>query len=281
MESDGFLEINGKEYYIDNTGVMRTGWISITYDYDDYSYTEWYYADKNGALIKDSWLLDKGKWYYFGSHGYMYVGQVMIDGKLYIFDKSGAMETGWFTYYDDFYENTFLYYADASGALKTDTWFRENGRWYYFDHFGRMAVGAQDIGGNTYLFNRDGSLSSGGWVKDPYYNEWYYGDSNGIALKYKWILDGNKWYFVNSWGEMVTGLFNVNGVAYFFNDDGSLVSKEGWHLVSYDYDYSEWYFVKSDGTLAKGWKHYGGKWYYLNPNNGIMATGYTKIKGKY
>lgn len=283
MVSDRFQEINGKEYYFDKSGAMKTGWISITYEYEDEeSYTVWYYADKNGVLKKNSWVLDKGKWYYLNEYGIMYVGLLEINGKSYYFDKSGAMKTGWISNiydYGDGEKYTEWYYADSNGVIKTNTWFYEKNRWYYFDYWGRMVVGVYSIKGKDYLFNRDGSLSSGGWVYDTDYDNWFYADSNGHPIKSRWIFEKNKWYYLSDWGAAETGVAEINGVLYFFNDDGSLASKEGWKYIDEVY-FPYWIFVNKDGTLATGWKHYGGKWYYLNPYSGKMSTGFDEINGK-
>ena len=49
-------------------------------------------------MLKEKWLKDNEKWYYFNDYGHMvYSGAFLIDGKHYVFDNSGAMieKKGW------------------------------------------------------------------------------------------------------------------------------------------------------------------------------------------
>jgi len=53
-------------------------------------YHGWWYQNDDGSYITNSWYQDTdGKWYYFGSDGYMLENQ-WIDGKYYV-DKNGEM----------------------------------------------------------------------------------------------------------------------------------------------------------------------------------------------
>lgn len=208
MVTNSFKTINGKDYYFDEKGAMKTGWISQTNEYDGTAYTTWFYADASGALVTNSWIFDGGRWYYFDDidGSMVFDGVHYVNGKLYYFNSTGAMQTGWISISgkNEYNSKTYTiwYYADASGVLKTNSWFLYGGNWYYFDSTGEMAVGYQYIGGQNYLFNANGILSRGGWVYDRDIEQWYYADKNGIALTNKWILDGNKWYFVNFNGTM-------------------------------------------------------------------------------
>ncbi|NFI04332.1 cell wall-binding protein [Clostridium botulinum] len=84
----GWYEDNGTWYYLNDEGIMQTGWMK---DKD----SRWYYLDSNGAM-KTGWIKDKGKWYYLepsstGFKGEMYGNRTaIIDGKSYKFDCTGA-----------------------------------------------------------------------------------------------------------------------------------------------------------------------------------------------
>ncbi len=86
----GWYEDNGTWYYLNDEGVMQTGWLE---DKDG----RWYYLDENGAM-KTGWLKSpySGKWFYLNpvSNGYMGAmyteGTYTIEGKEYKFDKEGA-----------------------------------------------------------------------------------------------------------------------------------------------------------------------------------------------
>ncbi|AIY82239.1 phage lysozyme family protein (plasmid) [Clostridium botulinum 202F] len=84
----GWYEGNGTWYYLNDEGVMQTGWMK---DKDG----RWYYLDSNGAM-KTGWLKDKDKWYYLEPNSTGYKGEMygnrtaLIDGKEYNFDSTGA-----------------------------------------------------------------------------------------------------------------------------------------------------------------------------------------------
>ncbi|MGN2339851.1 glycoside hydrolase family protein [Clostridium cagae] len=84
----GWYEDNGTWYYLNDEGIMQTGWIK---DKDG----RWYYLDENGAM-QTGWLKDKDKWYYLNPISNGFKGEMfgnctkVIDGKEYSFNASGA-----------------------------------------------------------------------------------------------------------------------------------------------------------------------------------------------
>ncbi|NFG20856.1 lysozyme [Clostridium botulinum] len=84
----GWYEDNGTWYYLNDEGIMQTGWIK---DKDG----RWYYLDESGSM-KTGWLIDKNKWYYLNPIGNGFKGEMYgnctatIDGKSYTFDSTGA-----------------------------------------------------------------------------------------------------------------------------------------------------------------------------------------------
>lgn len=99
QEADGswpknaWREINGYWYYFGDEGYALTGWQKIK--------GEWYYLlpkAYNGipeCAMLTGWLQDKNKWYYLTDSGAMAKSCTMvIDGKTYAFNQSGAMIEG-------------------------------------------------------------------------------------------------------------------------------------------------------------------------------------------
>ncbi len=79
-------ENGGWRYYLDDTGEpIRNAW------YEDNG--RWYWFDGAGMMVTDTWYRYKGDWYYLGSDGVMVKGQQTIDGKWYIMDDEGRMQT--------------------------------------------------------------------------------------------------------------------------------------------------------------------------------------------
>ena len=56
---------------------------------------KWYYLNSNGMMAYNQWIKNKEKWYYLGSDGAMYSGRTAtINGNSYTFDNSGACVAG-------------------------------------------------------------------------------------------------------------------------------------------------------------------------------------------
>lgn len=83
--------------------------------------------DQNGEKL--GWIQKDGKWWAFGSDGYLKSGwaQDNASGKWYLIDENTGMQTSW--HYDE--SDQHWYYLDpASGAMLTG-WQFINGKWYY------------------------------------------------------------------------------------------------------------------------------------------------------
>ncbi|GAA0078436.1 hypothetical protein UT300005_28150 [Clostridium sp. CTA-5] len=85
----GWYEDNGSWYYLNDEGIMQTGWVK---DKDGL----WYYMNENGAM-QTGWIQLKGVWYYLEEASNGYKGKcyidctVIINGNEYTFDKEGHM----------------------------------------------------------------------------------------------------------------------------------------------------------------------------------------------
>ncbi|WP_017352775.1 glycoside hydrolase family protein [Clostridium sp. ZBS4] len=85
----GWYEESGNWYYLNDEGIMQTGWAK---DKDGL----WYYMNSNG-IMQVGWIELKGIWYYLEESSNGYKGKCYIDctetinGKQYTFDKDGHM----------------------------------------------------------------------------------------------------------------------------------------------------------------------------------------------
>lgn len=89
------------------------------------------------------------------------------------------------------------YYLNSNGIMQTG-WVESPGKtWYHFN----QATGAKDTN----------------WLMDTNYR-WYYLDPTSGVMKTGWLNDNGKWYYLNSYGEMVTNTkvdgynIDINGV---------------------------------------------------------------------
>ena len=85
MYYNDYYYIDGKYYYFDDNGALRTGWI-------DLSWGGKYYADENGVLQKGWKSIDGYQYYFDDGSFYMYrSGYYTIDGNEYYFDNKGRL----------------------------------------------------------------------------------------------------------------------------------------------------------------------------------------------
>lgn len=122
-----------------------------------------------------------------------------------------------------------------------------------------------------------GSPRPTGWILDAR-GRYFYMDSHGEPV-YGWVDDGGKRYYINDTQGMITGEFFVDGLPYFFGDDGALTENPAggrWHKAN-----GQWYYTFSDGAVARGWQVIGGTYYYLRPEDGMMLTGWQLIDGQW
>ena len=219
--------IDGGVYYFDENGALASteGWKKVTYP----NRTFWVYTYADGT-VKTGWFNDGGTWYYFNGYGHMFNAPTIIDGKINMFDSSGAW-TGYATKgwvkndnYDEWY-----YCVDSNGTPKTG-WLEYNGKYYYLNPTGYFMLSGSwyGIDGKYYYFYNNGVMGTG-WIKDVYtyssgYTEttWYYADSSG-ALQSKWqTINGVKYYFHPDYFYMYAdGYYTIDSVTYYFDANGA------------------------------------------------------------
>lgn len=160
-----------------------------------------YYLNADGAMAVNRWVQTKDGdddegWFYFGPDGKAYKGKEgrvyarEIDGKKYLFNEEGVMQTGFFdaegnAVEDDNPFKTAVYYFGDDGAMFTDRWlqysqvgenpgYSELGQrnyneydemWLYFGNNGRKYVASntdlsrqREINGKMYLFDENGVM---------------------------------------------------------------------------------------------------------------------------
>ena len=149
---------------------------------------KWYYQ-KQGQLVQNAWVKDKGTWYFMNDKGVMFNQTWLHQGSnWYAFKSSGAMIAS-----DWLYDNGSWYYLSNSGAMATG-WVKDSGSWYYLSNSGAMATGWVKDSGSWYYLKDSGAMATG-WVKDG--GQWYYLDSNGKMLHNTYTPDG---YYVDASG---------------------------------------------------------------------------------
>lgn len=180
--------------------------------------------------------------------------------------KADAVTNGW-VQSDDISPEGYPWYYYENGE-KVSGWKVIDGKTYYFDpgEGCKMATGIHSVHNTKYVFNTDGSLSSGWtYINFSLHNRfWCYADAEGKALFGLHRIDGKLYYF-DYLGRMSTYNEKIDGVTYIFGPDGAGI--DGW-LKKGD----SWYYGK-DGIPYAGWQTINGKTYYFDPTNYDMYTG--------
>ena len=123
-------------------------------------------------------------------------------------------------------------------------------------------------------------------------DKWFYFDNAGLMVtdwKYingawylfshygimlkDWQKSGNTWYYLGSDGAMRTGWQSIGGAWYYFGSDG--IMRQDWQSIN-----GKWYYLGSDGSMRTGWQNIGGKWYYFE-SSGAMVTGWKQSGGNW
>ncbi|WP_029230703.1 glycosyl hydrolase 53 family protein [Butyrivibrio sp. VCB2006] len=167
MLYQSFLDKDGNRYYFDKDGAMVTGfmekWYSIYYfDLDGKLVTERifepgdghkYYANANGQIIKQNYVIIDNYKYYFDKDGHMVTGFMVKWGTTYYFDEAGHMQYGLVKIDDDYY------FFNQNGALQKSNWFVIDGKKHYAKADGRMAINETITKwGVKYSFDENGVL---------------------------------------------------------------------------------------------------------------------------
>ena len=217
LVSYGNKEITGEEYAFKNGKMLLN-------EVGDGEYNKKYYYDESGKKVNCvGWKVINGNWYYFDQTSQYLTGWAEIGGKKYYFlsdEQAGVMATGYQLI------NSKLYYFNADGSCwgvcgPTTGWYNADGIWYYMKG-GNVVTGMKTIGGVEYIFGDDGKMYTN---TVTYSNGMRYVNENGAVVTNKgWILTSKGYVYVQSNGIVCTGVHVIDGVVYYFDVNGILIS---------------------------------------------------------
>lgn len=154
------------EYYVDSNGIMVSNqwvWTRPADGYDTQEY--WYYFGSSGKMVRDGWKKIDGRNYLFDSDGIMQTG--WSEDELYYLGEDGAMKTGW-RYIEPPTDGDEDWYDDYNGEYSADGKY-----WFYFATNGKkycpQTSNSSDeyrisrIDGNYYCFDEYGIMQTG-WI---------------------------------------------------------------------------------------------------------------------
>ena len=256
----GTTIINGAKYWFSEEGYLCSGWLSIgnwTLYFDPETYEgaagisqidgSNYLFDNNGILIKSGTPVINGNKYYIAADntlksGWLYLGNwkmyfdpdsytaytaddgvVDIDGKKYLFNSDGVMQT----FAGTTIVNGAKYWFSDEGYLKCG-WLNLGSFVLYFDpETYQAAIGITEIDGINYLFDNNGvKITKKGLTVIN--GKKYYIDYNENVLT-GWVTVGSwRMYFEPSTGIAATGIRIIDGVLCVFSKDGVLTSYQNY-----------------------------------------------------
>ena len=186
MKRNGFgpASDQGTAYYCGKDGdvSLNYGWKQIG--------GRWFCFGQDGRADIRGWIQQKGKSYYIDDNG-MCTGYRVLDGKLYYFNKDGALTQT---------------YNFQNG------WKKAGGKWYYFKDGEAVTGTVVTDKGKTYLMDWDGTLAANEAV-----GEWY-ADSQGVIVRRAWKKVGSVYCYYGAEGTKLAGVWKIGGKVYYLDD---------------------------------------------------------------
>lgn len=290
--SDCIAKIGSSYYGFCANGMMYDEeWFEISgYDENGDWRRHTYFAKAGGALYLNSWVKKYDEWYYAGADGAAYTGLQTINGKKYYFDDGIMQVSRGINTYDTFYV------AKSDGTLitaKNNSWVNTEGYWYYvkndelardevvqisgkyyaFDHLGRMATdgmfGLSMEDGSMFwgYASESGELYTNKWVWDESFGTLYVGKDGKALGQGVQTINGVKYLFGTDCNLYRSMFLKVNGKNYAADGDGKAYElKEKWNKVG-----NYWYYVKNGEVVSSKLETIGSITYYFD-YEGHMTT---------
>lgn len=198
----GIREIDGKYYYFDKNGLMKT---SCWYTYSDGKRS---YFSKNGDAFTGWHTIGGYKFYFSKTTAKALKGANQLDGSWYYFDSKGHMLTSALKSCTDGHKR---YYGEDGRAITG--WKTIDGNKYYFS-----TKTMKDLHGKAWIGTKAYYFSSSGVMQVSKWGKWTYGDNKG------------KYSYFGKNGYMLTGKRTIKGVNYDLGETG-IISIDATHLA--------------------------------------------------
>jgi len=199
-------------------------------------------------------------------------------------------------------------------AKYQDEWVQKDGKWYYYDWYGRKVKNKAEYDcndGKYYLLDANGvRVTKKGWYTTKKYTT-YYGDTikikfsyyigtDGACVRNKLKKIGKKYYYFDSDGRMAANQVvsitkydeetdEYSYSFYLFGSNGARVTKKGWHKIKTTSFNTEtgikrsstnyYYVLDTKGTIARDCaKKIGKKYYGFDYYGAMIKNGYAYAK---
>ena len=247
---------------------------ATVFDISDKGFTNVSGDFPNIPTVDEKWYQEDGHWKYRLKDGQMAIGWKEISGATYFFNGKGQMQSGRWVHVNDGWDphsDGDWYYLNTDGKMHIGGWFYHDNTWYYIQSNGaRRYNELAEIGGQKYLFDKDGKMLTGLQVFKG--KKMLFASSGALQTEgtaSSWQKLGSNWYYYDEDGLRTVGLKKINGVTYYFDNNG--IMQTGWAMIE-----GHWNYFASSGAMKTGWIKDGDTWYYLD-KDGVMLTGLQEI----
>ena len=249
---------------------------ATVFDISDKGFTNVSGDFPNIPTVDEKWYQEDGHWKYRLKDGQMAIGWKEISGATYFFNGKGQMQSGRWVHVNDGWDphsDGDWYYLNTDGKMHIGGWFYHDNTWYYIQSNGaRRYNELAEIGGQKYLFDKDGKMLTGLQVFKG--KKMLFASSGALQTEgtaSSWQKLGSNWYYYDEDGLRTVGLKKINGLTYYFDNNG--IMQTGWTMIE-----GHWNYFASSGAMKTGWIKDGDTWYYLD-KDGVMLTGLQEIDG--
>ena len=248
---------------------------STVFDISDSGFSNVSESFPDIPTVSEKWYKEDGYWKYRLSDDEMAIGWKKIDGVYYFFNGQGQMQADRWLHLKDSKEKIDgnWYYLNKDGSMQRTGWFMHDGSWYYITWSGARSYNElAEIGGQKYLFDKDGKMLTGLQVFNG--KKMFFASNGSLQTQGKassWQKIGASWYYYDGDGVPSIGLKKINGKTYYFDNYG--IMKTGWAFLD-----GHWSYFTSSGDMKTGWVKDKDTWYYLD-KEGVMLTGLQEING--
>ena len=247
---------------------------ATVFDISDKGFTNVSGDFPNIPTVDEKWYQEDGHWKYRLKDGQMAIGWKEISGATYFFNGKGQMQSGRWVHVNDGWDphsDGDWYYLNTDGKMHIGGWFYHDNTWYYIQSNGaRRYNELAEIGGQKYLFDKDGKMLTGLQVFKG--KKMLFASSGALQTEgtaSSWQKLGSNWYYYDEDGLRTVGLKKINGLTYYFDNNG--IMQTGWAMIE-----GHWNYFAGSGAMKTGWIKDGDTWYYLD-KDGVMLTGLQEI----
>ena len=282
---DRVFGIQAKDDFVDKDG------INVLYDsFVVFGIPVKYYDKDTGELVKGRYFTSRGKWFYADKQGNILKGAHTIDGVPVYFDDHLG------TQFKNVVKNGYYYDKDTGEQKEVprNQFVRADNGLFYYDKDGKALSGSHTINGVTYSFYENGQARQGTFGPSgsgPFYDEvtgaavrekgfhqvggdWYYTDENGNKLLGLQEIDGKLYYLDNTEStSLITGYLAKDKVLSPEQKESTRYPRTSSSTIIEPKIYSYYYFDAETGAaVTNQFVNWKGNWYYLARPSSLIKS---------